>query len=319
MGTVSTVRLTGEAAAVNRLPISTLGFFMDNLATVAQRSARMAFQRRSTSPGPRPKWLQEVADIRFTGYEPMERGMDIFLDAPTLGGSMPGTYRELEFWSGHPDPEDTVLDLVGDVVSAIQNNDRDSHMLDESLLRSVGRFSRSLNGYMSEAHISSRRQSMMPVTLDADAARSARSMVKEFQSQRNVRIVGELDMVSISNSTFALKLADGTDLRGVLVSDDIYEVARMLSTRVLVKGSVFYRLSGRPLRIDAASVEPAVDDSSIWSHLPEPPSRRNRLTLAQRDSLSVRQTPWTGVGAIIGRWPGDETDAQVADALKMLP
>ena len=33
-------------------------------------------------------------------------------------------------------------------------------------------------------------------------------------------------------------------------------------------------------------------------------------------ALRVPQTPETGLGAVIGKWPGDETDAEVADGLK---
>ena len=318
MGNVSTVTLVGKAAADNRLPISTFGFFMDNLATVAQRSVRMAFQRRSTSSGPKPAWLQRVSDIRYIGYELTDEGMDLLLDAPTLGESMAEIYREMDFQSRHPDLNDTALDLVWDVVSAIQSNYRDSMMLDESLLRSVGHFSRSLNGYISEVRINSRRQASAPATLDINVAEVAGSMVKEFQSRRQVRIVGELDMVSISNSTFALKLADGTDLRGILVAGDIHGTARMLSTEVLVRGYLYYRLSGRPLRIDADSIETAINESSTWTHLPEPPTRRNRLPLVQRDSLRVEQTPWTGLGAIVGKWPGNETDDEVSEALEII-
>ena len=32
--------------------------------------------------------------------------------------------------------------------------------------------------------------------------------------------------------------------------------------------------------------------------------------------LRVPQTPTTGLGAVIGKWPGGETDEQIADGLK---
>ena len=34
------------------------------------------------------------------------------------------------------------------------------------------------------------------------------------------------------------------------------------------------------------------------------------------ESLHVPQTPDTGLGAIIGKWPGTETDAEVAELLR---
>ena len=39
--------------------------------------------------------------------------------------------------------------------------------------------------------------------------------------------------------------------------------------------------------------------------------------LAQ-SALHQPQTPETGLGAIIGKWPGDETDEEIAEALQGL-
>jgi hypothetical protein len=37
-----------------------------------------------------------------------------------------------------------------------------------------------------------------------------------------------------------------------------------------------------------------------------------------RPSLHRRQTSKTGLAAIIGKWPGDETDEEIEEALKAL-
>jgi len=37
---------------------------------------------------------------------------------------------------------------------------------------------------------------------------------------------------------------------------------------------------------------------------------------ALRESLHVPQTPDTGLGAVIGKWPGTETDEEVAELLR---
>jgi hypothetical protein len=41
-----------------------------------------------------------------------------------------------------------------------------------------------------------------------------------------------------------------------------------------------------------------------------------RARMPRMGALRVPQTPATGLGAIIGKWPGTETGAEIADGLK---
>jgi hypothetical protein len=70
---------------------------------------------------------------------------------------------------------------------------------------------------------------------------------------------------------------------------------------------------GALLRIDAERIEPATGDVSLWSRAPTP-------TFQELDGrkLSVPQGPRSGVSAIWGQWPGDETDEEFNDALSHL-
>ena len=125
------------------------------------------------------------------------------------------------------------------------------------------------------------------------------------------RVIGLLDMVRCSSSSFALQLDDGTEIIGTASTDSASELPRLLGKRVLVRGRITRDQSGRPPKIIAESLELAMEDGSIWSAAPSP---------AELDVSELRQpqTPETGIGAIIGKWPGDETDEEVAAALEQL-
>ncbi|MGH7135460.1 MAG: hypothetical protein ACREHD_06945, partial [Pirellulales bacterium] len=55
------------------------------------------------------------------------------------------------------------------------------------------------------------------------------------------------------------------------------------------------------------------DDSPFFSAIPRPFSERFDL-----DELLCEQDGKRGVSAILGQWPGDESDEQIATALKEL-
>ena len=121
-------------------------------------------------------------------------------------------------------------------------------------------------------------------------------------------------MLRVSTRSFAIRLIDGQELPGVLLSGDLAEIASMLGKPLLVVGRVYYRPSGRALRIDAEQVSPATaDDLRLWSSLPAP--RGQALTTSE---LRKPQGPRSGVAAIIGRWPGDENDEEIETCLKRI-
>jgi hypothetical protein len=120
-------------------------------------------------------------------------------------------------------------------------------------------------------------------------------------------------MVRASTQSFALRLEDGQEVRGVLVWGNIVQAASHLNHQVLVLGRAVYRASGRLLRIDADEITGETGEPSFWSRVPPP--KRRKFDLAPYHKT---QGPRSGMNAIIGRWPGDETDEEIQAALERL-
>jgi hypothetical protein len=120
-------------------------------------------------------------------------------------------------------------------------------------------------------------------------------------------------MLRASTRSFGVILDNGEEIRGVLTEADISEIANLMDHRVMILGKAIYRPSGRLLRVDAESVEQTNDTGSFFSAVPRP----IRRTLDVRDIVHD-QSQKMGVAAIIGKWPGDETDEQILEALKSL-
>ncbi len=84
-------------------------------------------------------------------------------------------------------------------------------------------------------------------------------------------------------------------------------------TEAVGKNKCVYRPSGRLLRVDAEHVGPATDESGLWSQVPGVSN-----TATDTAGLHRAQGPKSGLAAIIGEWPGDETDAQINAELAAL-
>lgn len=309
-----TVTLSGDHHFGRRLPPQALGHALTAISTVVRQSVSMAFRGRSVPGRPHPRWLEAATDLRFIGYNGEDETILVF-EAPTLGEAAPELYEPRESWPTRPDPGDTGLDLLGDVVRDVAARNEDSDRFDESLLGNLAGFKNILGGYFREIRLAMHRQqsSMEPPVISSEVTLTAQQLRAATPPPQRVRVVGTLDMVCATTQGFALHLDDGQEVRGVVVSGSVGDAAANLDRRVLVLGRAIYRASGRLLRVDADQITAAGDESTLWSRVPHP--RRRKLDLAQ---YRKPQGPTSGMSAILGRWPGDETDEEIQEALERL-
>jgi hypothetical protein len=225
-------------------------------------------------------------------------------------------YEQRELFPSRPDPDDTGFDLLGDVLREVTARNENSDRFDQHLLRNLKRFGRVINGHFQEMLVSGRRYSIRsPAVMDRETLSAAASLYLKTPPPRRARVVGRLDAVGISTQTFSLKLDDGHEVRGVLSDGQLGPLLELFASqqRVVVRGDAVFRPSGQLLLIDADDIGSAVGESAIWSKAPEPAAGRMDVQALRR-----RQGPRSGLAAIVGRWPGDETEEEVEAALGAL-
>lgn len=305
------VTISSPAHYGRRVPSRALGGLLKAIPEAIRRSVRMAVEGRSRGRGKRPDWLNAATDIRYLGHDGSDQTA-LHFDLPTLGEAAPRLYQQREFWPTRPDAEDTGFDLLGDVLYDVASQNADSDRFDRTLLDAIADFRVVLNGEFAELTWN-RREAGVPVSLTPTVAETARTLYTNTPLPRQVRIVGRLDMVRASTSSFAVILDAGDEVRGVLSEGEIGALSALLNRRVLILGRASYKPSGRLLRVDAQQVSPTSDNSSFFSAVPKPTQKKLDL----RDTFRNQQHK-LGVAAIFGKWPGDETDEEVADALRGL-
>ncbi len=309
------ILLESEQHFDGRVPAHPLGLLMADLPIAIRGAVSMALRNRSKTSGKKPSWLRRASDLRFIGHGG-NGTTQLRFDLPSLDEAAGEIYQqELLFESGRPDGRLTGLDLLMNVVTDIDAGQADSDTFDPSLLRQVSKFRRffkssPFTGFritgsgrekLAEVHVT-------PATID----NSLRLYGRTPKPQRT-RIVGQLDGIEASTQRFSMLLDSGERVAGVYpeeLSDDLQVLWRK---RVLVLGTSVFRASGNLLRVEAESIESGENAASIFSTPPIANSSR-----LDSNRLRKLQGPRSGMAAIMGRWPGDETDEEIEEALERI-
>lgn len=312
--TTHEIRLTSDRPLGKRLPPRSVGYLLAELPMAIQQSVSMALRNRSTSQGRRPTWLDRASDVRLVDLGSDGDQSVMYFEAPTLGEAAAELFQQRELWPTRPDERDTGFDLFGDVLADVTAKNSDSDHFDPQLLHRLMRFRRAFTGPFREIDFTSRRYAVgHAARLLPETIQTAESLYGSTPAARRVRLVGKLDMLRASTQTFEVQLDDQQIVRGVLADGGVDDVKDLLNRRVLVLGKAIYRASGRLLRIEADSISAGEKESNLWSRLPEAGTGRLDVT-----RLRKVQGPRSGMAAIMGQWPGQETDEEISKALEML-
>lgn len=116
-------------------------------------------------------------------------------------------------------------------------------------------------------------------------------------------------MVRHGTRSFGLVLANGDEIRGVLIEGTSDVLQGYFGKEITVLGKAIYRPSGTLLRLDASEILPTSSGRRAFSKIPP--------SLVQSRSRERRLTPSkNGVTSFFGTWPGDETDRDLHEALE---
>lgn len=279
-----------------------LGVFVEG----CERVVRYRLEGRSKAKGTAPNWVKPAAGFRFV--QTAESGV-LRLEAEPLELALPERFRQRELFEV-VDPRKSALDLFEDGLEDALGGKLDSERFDEGLVQTFARL-RALfgDGLDSLAVVNGRT-----VQVSRDGLARIDEMCRRTPKPRQAKAAGELDAIRYSDKMFTLVLPGGERVRGVAEGIEACELSAFWGKRVVVSGLAVFRPSGGLARIDADRIEPATErDLELWAAAPEPLG----APLDVR-SLSRPQGPRSGINAIIGKWPGDETDEEIRLALESM-
>jgi hypothetical protein len=300
-----TLFLGGHGARyVDHAPL--LRDLLDLLVDGCQQATRLYVDGRSTAPGVVPSWLESAASFDVTSLH----GHTIKLAAPPLADVGGEGTPQGELFSAAP-PGKSSLDLLEDSLEDALEGRADSDRYDPPLMATLEGFGRLARHGVEEIQVINGRT----LRIDRRGIEAIRSLRSRTPQDRRVLVAGKLETIRHSDRAFTLVLPTGEALRGIATEPlEPSALASLFGQSVLVSGYAKFRPSGALLRIEAERLEPASEnDVAVFAAPPAP-----LLQALEPRDLRRAQDSRSGVAAIFGKWPGDETDEQLQAALAEL-
>jgi len=305
--------LESDQHFAGRLPTHHLGFLLADLPVAIRGAVSMALRNRSKTPGKQPSWLKQASDLRFTGHAG-NSVTQLQFELPSLEDAASVVYEhQLLFDSERPDGKLTGLDLFMKVIRDIEAVQADSDAFDPQLLQQVTKFKRFFKaGPFTGFRIAgSVPDTVGEVRVTRTTTENSFRLYGRTPTPQRVRLVGKLDGLEASTQRFSLLLDSGGRLAGVYPEDISDRLQELWRKRVLVLGTSVFRVSGNLLRVEAESIDDGANASSMFSTPPVASSSR-----LDPNRLRKPQGARSGMAAIMGRWPGDETEEEIEQALE---
>lgn len=292
-----------------------VGHVLTRVRPMAIQSVRMSVLRTSRQVGRPLRELHAAWNVMHGGQEEGPEGSTrLLFRAPMLGEAAPRLFEQGVLWEDGPKPDDTAFDLIGAMLADVRANKAESERFDADLLVKLAKFEtvfvHGLDRLTLGGHQLARGHTQ---AIDRELTARAKELVTETPRPRRVRVAGTLDMIRVSDRAFELVLDRGDRLRAVWAGEKVVALAEYLTRSVVVEGDAIFRPSGSLLRLDVTAITPATSGDAIFGKLPTPLGRSLSPALTRQ-----RQTETTGVNAIWGRWPGDESEEELLAAMEEL-
>ncbi|HEX3966373.1 MAG TPA: hypothetical protein VHW70_00270 [Edaphobacter sp.] len=293
------------------IPISIGGPLLSQLEKTVRPCVRMALTGRSKMVGHPPQWLRAAWDFRALGFD--RRGGDTILHiaAPTLGDAAPRVFEQQSLWEKAVRPTETALDLFGKMVDDVRAQAGSSDAYDDPLLQQLAGWHGLLHTKVKTVRLPSVAFMSPGAELDESVIVAARALSSRIPSPRQIRLVGRIDMVRWSTRSMAIQVADGTEYRCAVISEDIGDLGQYGGREVTVLGKAIYRPTGSVLRLDIEQVLDTTVGRAAHSEIPLSFEKRN-------EADRRRQTSRNGISAVFGSWPGEESDEELLEGLSEL-
>lgn len=299
------LHVTGPAAKGARVDAPLLRDLLDVLVDAVQEAVRLRTEGRSRAPGALPAWLAKAAAF---DVELREGSTQLALTAAPLGDLVPEKLAQLDMFDPIS-PAATCLDMFVEALDDALASKADSDRYDDGLIETMTGFGKVLDHEIHSFELRSGRTRK----IERATVESLRQLRRSIPADQRVRLAGKLDLLKHSSQHFSLELASGV-VRGVVTGEaDFSQLGQLLGQQVVVSGLAKFRPSGRVLRVEADQIVPAVGDTSLWEGMPRP-----LLPDLDVRALRVPQGPKSGIAAIFGRLPADESDEDFDAAVRAL-
>lgn len=299
------ITLNGTSAADERVSGHILRDLVDILVEGSEQTLRYRIEGRSKARGTPPGWLRPASDFQIEAVHGRGEPLAFKVDAKPLAEAMPEKFAQATLFEGI-DASKSSVDLFEDTLAEAIRGEEDSELFDGPLLETMKGFKGLLAHGVDSVQIKNGRL----LEVNTKAVQNVARLADQEHPSRRVRIAGWLETIRHSDCRFVLILPDGAKVAGTAIDLGAEALRGAFGKRVVIQGVADFRPSGNVLRINAEKVEDGTDtDLQVFGKIPRP---------LAAPALVTRSSGKGGFEAILGQWPGDETEEQLFAQLREL-
>lgn len=305
------LRIQGLSTPAGKIPVRALLDFLHQVTECAERGLRLAVDGASVKTGRPPAWLEQATDFTFAGVTKGSTVLEI--EAPTLGTVLGDQARQTDFWVKPPELDETAVSYVTKSIRDATAENLESDYYDGGVLKSLMAFKPFLKGRANEVQIQSAKRPQENVRLNLATLEKAERLKVRTSEPQALLISGLLNRIEHSERRFQLVLSDGQAVPG-RVDEEFISAEGMREywgKKVTVRGTVFFRPSGRVQMIAAQQFKPMEAGEEIFEYIPRVQTVAEFVqeTAKSADGRNWLQNVW-------GQWPGDEPIDDILRDLK---
>jgi hypothetical protein len=291
--------------------VRSLTELLRGLTECAEYGLRLAVEGTSIKSGRLPVWLEKAVDITMSGLTKGSTVLD--LEAPTLGDVIGSELQQQDFFIKAPAPQDTALSLLAQSIHDTTAENLESDYYDAGVLKGILGLKPFLKNLATSVELIAplRPQERIFLTM-AEMEKVERLKIRTPEPQAFV-VSGHLDAIHHSQKRFQLAMPDNQCIPGRIDEEFMgtESLRQFWGKEVTVKGTVYFRPSGRIQLMEAQWIKPKGAGEEIFSEMPRMQTEAEFIG----ESLHPGQRKdW--LKEVWGKWPDDEPVEQILKDLK---
>ena len=273
----------------------------------SRQALRVRTEGRSRARGTPPRWI--TAATEFT-VQIKEGSTLLEIEGPSLREADPEQFRQEELFRAIDADRPAVDFLMSSLEAAVEGETRSTEY-DKQMLRFLrgftGVFGHGIDRieFVSNGELNAKSLYVEPATVSR-----LQEMEAKIPPPQHVNVTGRLNVIRYSDHMFELEVG-GDRIKGIAEHEDLIA---MWGKEVFVSGTAYFTATGLIQRIDADVIRAATQEElTLFDVAPTPIGAPLEV-----QHMSRSQGPRSGLSAIFGKWPGDETDDQILAELDHL-
>lgn len=300
------IKVEGSAARGAKASSALLRDLLDVLIEATRRMIRLRAEGRSTARGIDPDWLVEAADFELLGFD--EGSTEIICETRSVGEIAPDAFVQTDMFS----PVDTSksgLGLLQQMLGDIQTGNLNCDGYDDKVLDKLEGFRRVFQHGVESISFDDGEG----VCITPEDLKTYSEIRRSIPRPERVRVMGLLDLLTATQRGFQLKLHDDTIIRGRFQEEQREQFQELWNQQVIISGQAEFKPSGFVRHLQAERISIATEAHRIWAEQP----RASQTSFESREFHHPRESKG-GLAALVGKWPGDESDDEIDAQLRDL-